>query len=105
VATDLTGELGPFIVQAIFILVPPAFFAASIYMCLARIIRTVEGDHLSVVNPRTVTKLFVMGDWLSFTIQGNAAGLLVHANLRVVATALIVLGLAIQSVRSFLLDL
>lgn len=94
----MTGSLGPFIVQAVFILIPPAFFAATIYMILARIIHMVEGDHLSVINPRIVTRVFVFCDWASFMIQGNAAGLLIHDNLRVVATVLILIGLAIQSV-------
>lgn len=101
-AVNRTGELGPYIIQATFILIPPAFFAATIYMILARIIRLVDGDHLSVVKPRIVTRLFVTGDILSFTVQGNAAGLLVHNNLRTLATALILLGLAIQLI-SFVL--
>jgi hypothetical protein len=92
----MTDQLGPYIIQATFILIPPAFFAATIYMSLARIIRMVGGEHLSIIKPSIVTKVFVTGDVLSFTVQGNAAGLLVHNNLRTIATALILLGLAIQ---------
>jgi hypothetical protein len=92
----MTGQLGPYIVESIFILIPPAFFAATIYMCLSRIIRLVDGGHLSVIKPRIVTRVFVLGDYLSFMVQGNASGLFSHPNLRIVATALVLLGLAIQ---------
>lgn len=67
-------------------------------MILGRIIRLVEGEHLSIIRPQIVTKVFVTGDVLSFMVQGNASGLLVHDNLRTIAEALIILGLAIQLV-------
>lgn len=98
----MTSQLGPYIVESIFILIPPAFFAATIYMCLSRIIRLVERDHLSVIKPRIVTKAFVLGDYLSFMVQGNTSGLFSHPNLHIVATALVLLGLAIQLI-SFVL--
>jgi hypothetical protein len=95
-AVNNTGELGPFVIQATFILLPPAFFAASIYMILARIIRAVDGDHLSIINPRLVTKIFVFGDWASIGVQGTTAGFSNHPNLKTTATALVLVGLAIQ---------
>lgn len=98
----MTGSLGPYIVQAVFILIPPAFFAATIYMILGRIVRLVEGDHLSVIKPQIITKVFVTGDYLSFLIQGNASGLTVHSNLHTIAIALILVGLVIQLI-SFVL--
>jgi hypothetical protein len=52
ISVNNTGGLGPYVIQATFILLPPAFFATSIYMILARIIRSVDGDHLSIINPR-----------------------------------------------------
>jgi hypothetical protein len=71
----MTSATVPYIIQAAFILIPLAFFAATIYMCLARIIRLVGGNHLSVINRRILTKAFVNGDILSFTVQGSASGL------------------------------
>ena len=94
-AINATAQLGPLIVQAAFILVPPAFFAATIYMCLGRIIRLVGGDHLSIINPRIVTKVFVTGDYLSILIQGGAAGL-TKPKLHTISTALVLFGLGIQ---------
>jgi hypothetical protein len=98
----MTGSLVPFIVQSTFILIPPAFFAATIYMCLARIIPISGADDLSIIKLQILTKVFVHGDILSFGVQGSVAGFGTHPNLHTVMTALVVLGLAIQLV-SFIL--
>ena len=95
-AVNQTGSLGPFVIQACFILLPPAFFAASIYMILARIIRAVDGDHLSIIKPRIVTRIFVTGDFLSIGVQGTTSGMTSHDNLKTIATVLVLIGLAIQ---------
>jgi hypothetical protein len=63
--------LGPYIVQAIFILIAPALFAASIYTVLGRIILMVDGERYSWVRQRHLTAAFVMGDVLSFQFQSN----------------------------------
>ncbi|KAI1059258.1 hypothetical protein LB507_004145, partial [Fusarium sp. FIESC RH6] len=59
-------------VQAILILVAPALFAASIYMILGRIIVSLRAQHLSLSPVRWLTKAFVCGDIVSFSLQ--AAG-------------------------------
>ena len=64
--------LGPYIVQTLLLLIAPALFAASIYMELGRIILLVDGEVHSLIKKRWLTKLFVTGDVLSFTLQ--AAG-------------------------------
>ncbi|KAK9239234.1 RTA1 like protein-domain-containing protein [Lipomyces kononenkoae] len=92
----MTDQVAPYIIQATFILLPPAFFAATIYMILARIIRLVDGDHLSVVKPQIVTALFVTGDILSLVVQSLGSPFFAHDNLRTVATTLVIVGLAIQ---------
>jgi hypothetical protein len=69
----MTNNLIADIIQATFILLPPAFFAATIYMCLSRIILYVHGEHLSIVKARWLTRLFVGGDVLSIGIQSAAA--------------------------------
>lgn len=61
----------PYIIQTIFILVPPAFFAASIYMVLGNIIVTVDGESYSLIKKRWLTKTFVTGDVLSFLVQAG----------------------------------
>ncbi|TVY59721.1 Protein RTA1 [Lachnellula suecica] len=91
-----TGTLGPYLVQSIFILIPPALFAASIYMTLGRIMRYVKGEHHSVIRINWLTKIFVLGDWLSFMVQGNAAGLLFKTSTMRIGQGIILAGLFIQ---------
>lgn len=53
---------GPYIIQAVLILVAPALFAASIYMELARIVHMVEGDQALFIRRTWLTKIFVLGE-------------------------------------------
>ncbi|KAF4550955.1 RTA1-like protein 5 [Elsinoe fawcettii] len=62
----------PYVIQALLTLLAPAFFAASIYMSLGRIILMVEADHLALIRTRWLTRLFVTGDVLSFVVQALA---------------------------------
>ncbi|KAL1959731.1 hypothetical protein VTO42DRAFT_1317 [Malbranchea cinnamomea] len=71
--------LGPYIIQTLFILIAPALFAASIYMELGRIILMVEGEKLSLIKKRFLTKIFVTGDVLSFVMQGGGGGYMAGA--------------------------
>ncbi|KAJ9295543.1 hypothetical protein DTO271G3_5999 [Paecilomyces variotii] len=59
----------PFIVETVLILVAPAFFSASIYMLLGRIIRIVDGESRSIISRRWLTKIFVFGDVVSLFLQ------------------------------------
>jgi hypothetical protein len=79
-AHDRTDALMPYIIQNLFILLPPALFAASIYMTLGRIIHSVNGAHLSIIRPTWLTKLFVAGDIFSFVVQGGGGGMLANGN-------------------------
>ncbi len=64
--------MGPYIIQTLLLLVAPALFAASIYMELGRIILLVDGEGHALIKKKWLTKLFVAGDVLSFSMQ--AAG-------------------------------
>ncbi|OJD10807.1 hypothetical protein AJ78_08281 [Emergomyces pasteurianus Ep9510] len=68
-------SLGGFIIQAILILVAPALYAASIYMILGRLIRTLRAESLSLIPVKWVTKIFVSGDVLSFSLQAGGGGI------------------------------
>lgn len=67
-------KMGPYIVQAILILVAPALVAATAYMILGRIILSSGGEKYSMIKKRWLTKIFVLGDILSFLIL--AAGMI-----------------------------
>ncbi|RDW67569.1 protein RTA1 [Coleophoma cylindrospora] len=95
-ATNATGSLIPYIFQAIFILLAPVCFAASLYMVYSRVVRAVHGDSFSLISPRWATVVFVSGDWTCLNIQSSGSGLLVHPKQVAIGTYIIVAGLALQ---------
>jgi hypothetical protein len=93
---DETGKLMPYVIQDIFILIAPACFAASIYMTLGRVIRSVNAKHLSPIRTSRLTKTFVGGDLLSFSIQGVAANFFFIPKLAKVGQGIVVVRLFVQ---------
>ncbi|KAH8882200.1 RTA1-domain-containing protein [Thozetella sp. PMI_491] len=75
-----TEALNPYIIQALLILISPAFYAASIYMILGRLIRAVNSEYLSLIRTKWLTKIFVAGDILSFIAQGGGGGIQAAGN-------------------------
>jgi hypothetical protein len=71
--------LTPYIIQSLCLLIAPAFFAASIYMILGRIIQLVDGEVHSIIRARWLTKIFVAGDVISFLAQSSGGGMLAKA--------------------------
>lgn len=63
--------IGPYVMQSTLLLVAPAFFAASIYMELGRIVYLVKGQKHSLIRVNWMTKIFVAGDVLSFLMQAS----------------------------------
>lgn len=61
--------------QAILILVAPALYAASIYMILGRLIRSLGAENHSLIPVKWLTKDFVTGDVISFTLQAGGGGI------------------------------
>lgn len=68
--------LNPYIIQSVLILIAPTLFAATIYMTLGRIIRCLECEKYSLVSVKWMTKIFVIGDIISFLMQGSGGGLM-----------------------------
>lgn len=69
-------ERSPFIVQTVLILVAPSLFAATVYMILGRIIRSVHAEKYSMVRVTWLTKIFVVGDVLCFFVQASGGAIL-----------------------------
>jgi len=63
-------------VQTVLILVAPALFAATIYMTLGRLMRATKGENYSIIRVNWLTKFFVIGDVLSFFVQGGGGGMM-----------------------------
>ncbi|KAF7587061.1 hypothetical protein BBP40_007818 [Aspergillus hancockii] len=96
VAHDRTGKIMPYCIQNVFILLGPVLFAASIYMTLGRIIRRVRAEQYSLIRVNWLTKVFVMGDVLSFVVQGSAAGLMASGTNAKMGKNIVIAGLLIQ---------
>ncbi|CAI7644004.1 unnamed protein product [Penicillium glandicola] len=69
----------PYALQSLFILLAPSLFAASIYMILGRIIRLTDGDSRSLIRATRLTKIFVLGDVLSFLVQSGGGAIMSSA--------------------------
>ncbi|KAA8915520.1 hypothetical protein TRICI_002325 [Trichomonascus ciferrii] len=80
VSSNQTDNVGLYAIQSLFILLPPILFAASIYMTLGRLLVYIEGDFISPVRVKYVTKLFVFGDVVSFLLVAAGAGLQASAD-------------------------
>ncbi|KAG0161249.1 hypothetical protein PDIDSM_8783 [Penicillium digitatum] len=88
----------PLAIQAIFVLVAPSLLAASIYMELGRIMIVTGGERLSPIRRSWLTKIFVVGDMVSFFVQAGGAGMLVRASTAAKGGKMIKVGLIIQIV-------
>jgi hypothetical protein len=98
VAKDKTDEMIPFVIQNAFILVAPALFAASVYMTLGRIISSIQAQQLSSIRVKLLTKLFVIGDVISFAVQSGGATMMATSDDPKLGETIIVAGLFVQIV-------
>lgn len=94
--TNATANLILYIIQSVFILLGPVLFAASVYMVLARLIRSVGAEKYSLIRIAWVTKTFVAGDIVSFLVQGQGSGLMGTDGMEDVAKGIVISGLMIQ---------
>lgn len=97
-ANDATDQLMPYIIQSLFLLIPPSLFAASIYMTLGRIMKGLgpKGEMCSIIKVKWLTTTFVVGDVFSFLIQGSGAGMMAAGNDPKLGENIVVGGLIIQ---------
>ena len=73
-------KIGGYVMQSTLILIAPALFAASIYMILGRLIRILGAESLSIIPVSWMTKIFVLGDVISFFMQAGGGGLQASGN-------------------------
>lgn len=97
-ARDKTDQLMPYVIQNILILVAPALFAASVYMVLGRLIRSLHAESHSIVPVRWLTKIFVCGDVISFIVQASGGGIMSTGNSMKLGENIILGGLFVQIV-------
>ncbi|KAH8692878.1 RTA1 like protein-domain-containing protein [Talaromyces proteolyticus] len=95
-STYNTGNLATYLIQDIFLVIPPLGFAATLYATYSRIVRAIHGEAFSPVPIRWATWIFVVGDLTCFSVQGNAAGLLGNPDLALTGDYIIIAGLILQ---------
>ncbi|OJJ95919.1 hypothetical protein ASPACDRAFT_35447 [Aspergillus aculeatus ATCC 16872] len=90
--------VGPELIQYILILVAPALFAASIYMEFGRVMIMADGGQYSIIRPAWLTKIFVLGDVISFFAQFIGAAMLAKAATASKGQTIMKLGVLVQLV-------
>ncbi|KAH8672277.1 RTA1 like protein-domain-containing protein [Ilyonectria robusta] len=90
---------GPYIIQALLLLLGPPFYAVSIYMVLGRLITLLDAEKYSIIRTKWLTKFFLLGDVASIAGQGMGGAMLAGANSkssRDRGQMIIIIGLVIQ---------
>jgi hypothetical protein len=95
-AWNATNSLAIYIIQSLFLLLPPVFFAATLYMVYSRLVRAIGGEKCSLISIRWTTRLFVIGDIITFNIQSNGGGLLASKKLAHIGNIIVIAGLISQ---------
>lgn len=91
----------PYVIQALFILLAPILFAASVYMFLSRIVHAAGGAANSIVRLEWLTRIFVGGDVLCFLVQAVGGAILAGSDSKKgsdLGKAVILTGLCLQMV-------
>jgi hypothetical protein len=90
------SELGVYIIQSLFIILPPSLYAATIYMIYGRLVLYVNAPEASIIRPTRVTKIFVCGDVLAFFLQAGGGGMMAQASMAKLGQKIMLIGLFIQ---------
>jgi hypothetical protein len=86
----------PYIAQSLFIILPPSLYAATIYMIYGRIVVFVNAPEASIIRPTRVTKIFVIGDVISFMMQCGGGGMMAQASMANLGQKIMLIGLFSQ---------
>ncbi|KAI9678275.1 MAG: hypothetical protein M1817_006220 [Caeruleum heppii] len=87
-----------FLTYLVCLTIGPAFLAAAIYLCLARIV-VIYGEHISRLKPRTYTILFISCDILSLVLQAIGGGMASNSDTKEtedIGVNVMIAGLAMQ---------
>jgi phosphoglycerol transferase MdoB-like AlkP superfamily enzyme len=91
-----TEEIMLYVLQSLFIILPPSLYAASIYMVFGRIILFVKSPSASIIAPHRITKIFVIGDIFSFLLQSGGGGMMAGESMADMGQKITLAGLFIQ---------
>lgn len=76
----------------------PSLYAATMYMIYGRIVLFVNSTDASIIKPTRVTKIFVIGDVLSFIIQSAGGGMMAQQGTADLGQKVLLTGLGCQIV-------
>ncbi|KAI3062776.1 hypothetical protein CBS147353_9353 [Aspergillus niger] len=95
-APDFTVK--PYILQTLLLLVAPTLFAATVYMELGRIVILTNGEAYCLIRRTWLTKTFLLGDIISFIMQGAGGGIMASGTPSALSTGenIIIGGLVVQ---------
>jgi hypothetical protein len=82
--------------QTVLILLPPSLYAATIYMIYGRIVLFVNAPDASIIRPTRITKIFVIGDVISFFIQAGGGAMEASASGAKLGQKVVLVGLFAQ---------
>ncbi|KAJ5354038.1 hypothetical protein N7541_006602 [Penicillium brevicompactum] len=85
-------ELGPYIIQSLFIILPPSLYAATLYMIYGRVVLFVNAPEASMIRPNRVTKIFVCGDVIAFFLQAGGGGMMAEPTMANVGQKIMLIG-------------
>lgn len=91
-----TSALGPYIMQSLFIILPPSLYAATIYMIYGRLVLFVNAAEASIIRPTLVTKVFVCGDVVAFFMQAGGGGMMAQPTMTNLGQKTMLIGLFVQ---------
>ncbi|KAH7416724.1 RTA1 like protein-domain-containing protein [Cadophora sp. MPI-SDFR-AT-0126] len=95
-STKSTSSLGPYIIQSLFLILPPSLYAATIYMIYGRLVIFVNNPQASLIRPTLVTKIFVVGDVIAFFMQAGGGGMMAQESMVDLGQKVMLIGLFFQ---------
>lgn len=95
-------SLNYYMVQSLFVLLAPIFYAVSIYSLLGKIVQYVGAEDQSPIRPTRITCIFVIGDIISFLMQSTGGGMMASSTDKAdLGSNIILIGLVIQLIFFF----
>lgn len=97
-AHDDVHNFKAYILQSLLLLVAPTFLAATVYMILGRFMTSLDAEHLSMIRPKWLSKLFVLNDVICFLVQIGGARMQATTSVSIQKTGgkVVIIGLVLQ---------
>lgn len=95
-SANAPADLGPYIIQSLFIILPPSLYAATIYIIFGRLVVFVKAPAASLIRPTRITKIFVVGDVIAFFMQAGGGGMMAQVSMADLGQKLMLVGLFVQ---------